>query len=189
MKAVIDTNSLLSLVRYYLPFDKKRVLFNFFKSKIEAGEVIIIDRVFDECIYISKGLVLSKLEYLKDKIFLKTAKLPYKTDNLIVPNVKQFLHQMNFVFVNSVMRKKLSDVEFENQKNLFLESADLKQVILCLNLKNGGENVVLVTEETERNNDNKLFKKIPAICRELEIDTMTLPNLLSNYEGIEIDFQ
>lgn len=121
MKAVIDTNSLLSLVRYYLPFDKKRVLFNFFKSKIEAGELIIIDKVFDECTYMSKGLVLSKLEYLKDKNFLKTAKLPYKTGSLIVPDTKQFFHQLNSVFVNFVMRKKLSDVEFENQKNSFLE--------------------------------------------------------------------
>jgi len=47
MKAVIDTNSLLSLVRYYLPFDKKGVLFQFIKSKIETGDIIIIDKVLD----------------------------------------------------------------------------------------------------------------------------------------------
>jgi hypothetical protein len=51
MKVVIDTNSLLSLVRYYLPFDKKGILFKFFKNKIEKGEIIIIDRVFQECTY------------------------------------------------------------------------------------------------------------------------------------------
>jgi hypothetical protein len=77
MKVVIDTNSLLSLVRYYLPFDKKGVLFRFFRSKIEKGEIIIIDRVFQECTYISKGIVLSTLDYLNDKTFLKSAKVPY----------------------------------------------------------------------------------------------------------------
>ncbi len=46
----------------------------------------------------------------------------------------------------------------------------------------------LVTEETESSNDNKLFKKIPAICKELEIETMTLPELIAKYDGINIDF-
>lgn len=66
MKVVIDTNSLLSLVRYYLPFDKKGVLFKFFKNKIEKGEIIIIDKVLEECTYTSKGMVLTALDYLND---------------------------------------------------------------------------------------------------------------------------
>jgi hypothetical protein len=74
MKVVIDTNSLLSLVRYYLPFDKKGVLFNFIKSKIENGDIIIIDKVLDECKFISKGKVLEKLPYLKIKHFCKLQK-------------------------------------------------------------------------------------------------------------------
>ena len=189
MKVVIDTNSLLSLVRYYLPFDKKGVLFQFIKSKIENGDIIIIDKVLEECTYNSKGLVLSKLPYLTDKVFLKASKVPYKTDSLLVPNTRQFFHQLNTVFVNAPIRRKITEVEFENQKSSFIESADMKQVILSLNLKNQGEQVIIVTEETESSNDNKLFKKIPAICKELEIDTMTLPELIANYEGIDIDFQ
>jgi len=189
MKVVIDTNSLLSLVRYYLPFDKKGILFQFFKSKIENGEIIIIDKVLEECTYNSKGLVLEKLPYLTEKAFLKSSKVPYKTDSLLVPNTKQFFHQLNSVFVNTPISRKLTDVEFENQKNSFIESADMKQVILALNLKNKGEQAVLVTEETESSNDNKLFKKIPAICKELEIETMTLPELIAKYDGIDIDFQ
>lgn|SRR5690606_5983667 len=189
MKVVIDTNSLLSLVRYYLPFDKKGVLFQFIKSKIENGDIIIIDKVLEECTYNSKGLVLSKLPYLTDKVFLKASKVPYKTDSLLVPNTRQFFHLLNTVFVNTPIKRKLTEVEFENQKSSFIESADMKQVILSLNLKNQGEQVIIVTEETESSNDNKLFKKIPAICKELEIDTMTLPELIANYEGIDIDFQ
>ena len=189
MKVVIDTNSLLSLVRYYLPFDKKGVLFQFFKEKIATGEIIIIDKVLQECTYNSKGIVLTTLKYLNDKSFLKSAKVPYKTNSLIVPNTKQFFHQLNSVFVNSIIRKKLTNVEFENQKELFLESADMKQIILALNIQLKGEEVVLVTEETESSNDNKLFKKIPAICKELRVKTLTLPELLAKYEDIDIDFQ
>jgi len=191
MKVVIDTNSLLSLVRYYLPFDKKGLLFQFIKSKIENGDIIIIDKVLEECKYNSKGLVLEKLSFLTDKTFLKAAKVPYKTDSLLVPNTKQFFHQLNNFFVNNIVKKSLglSDVEFENRKSAFIESADLKQVILSLNLKANSEQVFLVTEETASSNDNKLFKKIPAICKELEIETLTLPELIAKYDGIDIDFQ
>lgn len=189
MKVVIDTNSLLSLVRHYLPFDKKRVLFNFFKEKIKTGEIIIIDKVLEECKFNSKGIVLKSLEYLTDKTFLKSANVPFKTDSLLVPDSKRFFHQLNSVFVNNIMRKRITDVEFENQKDSFLESADMKQVILALNITINGEEVILVTEETERSNDNKLFKKIPAICKELDIKSMTLPELFLEYEGINIVFK
>ncbi|MBH2004037.1 MAG: DUF4411 family protein [Sphingobacteriia bacterium] len=191
MKVVIDTNSLLSLVRYYLPFDKNGVLFQFFKEKIETGEIIIVDKVFEQCEYISKGIVLTKLIYLKEKDFLKAAKLPYKTDSLLAPSPAKFLRQVENQFINNIVRnqRKLTETEFENQKNAFLDDADMKQIILCLNLIKDGEKVVLVTEETENSNDNKLFKKIPAICKELNIDTLTLPELLAKYDGIDIDFQ
>lgn len=191
MKVVIDTNSLLSLVRYYLPFDKKGLLFQFIKNKIEKGEIVIIDKVLEECTYNSKGIVISKLNYLNDKDFLKVAKVPFKTESLLAPSPAKFLRQVESQFVNSIVRKqrKLTDTEFENQKNAFLNNADMKQIILCLNLQKDGEEVVLVTEETESSNDNKLFKKIPAICKELNIDTITLPEMLEKYDGIDIDFQ
>jgi hypothetical protein len=191
MKVVIDTNSLLSLVRYYLPFDKKGVLFQFFKNKIEIGEIIIVDRVLQQCIYNSKSIVITTLDYLNDKAFLKAAKVPYKTDSLLAPSPAKFLRQVENQFVNNIVRnqRKLTDTEFENQKNAFLDDADMKQIILCLNLLKDGEKVVLVTEETESSNDNKLFKKIPAICKELSIESLTLPELLAKYDGIDIDFQ
>ena len=131
------------------------------------------------------------LDYLSDKDFLKSFKLPFKTDSLLAPAPAKFLRQIENQFVNTIIRnqRRLTDTEFENQKNTFLNSADMKQIILCLNLQKDGEKVVLVTEETESSNDNKLFKKIPAICKELNIDTLTLPEILRKYEGIDIDFQ
>jgi len=193
MTVVIDTNSLLSLVRYYLPFDKNNVLFDFLKSKIKIGEIIIIDKVLEECTYISKGIVVKKLNYLSDKAFLKKNKVPYKTGTLIAPSPAKFLRQIDNQFVNTIVRKqrKLTDVEYENQKNHFLEDADMKLIILCLNLKRASifADVILVTEESEVSNDNKLFKKIPAICKELNIETITLPELLKKYDDIFVEFK
>lgn len=121
MKVVIDTNSLLSLVRYYLPFDKKSVLFEFIKEKINQGEIIIIDKVLEECTYNSKGLVIKTLTYLEDKAFVKSAKVPYKTESLLAPSPAKFLRQVDNQFVNTIVRnqRKLTDTEFENQKKQF----------------------------------------------------------------------
>src|SRR5208283_5409111 len=159
MKVVIDTNSLLSLVRYYLPFNKKSVLFDFVKEKITNGEIIIIDKVLEECSYNAKGLVIRTLTYLEDKAFMKVAKVPYKTEFILAPAPAKFLRQVENQFVNTVVRKQrgLTDTEFDNQKNNFLNNADIKQIILCLNYIKDGEEVILVSEETESNNDNKLF--------------------------------
>ena len=193
MKVIIDTNSLLSLVRYYLPFDKNSVLYDFIKYKIEQGEIIIIDKVIEECSYNSKGIVIQKLPYLEDKLFLKSAKLPYKTDSLIAPSPAKFLRQVDNQFVNSIVLKqrKLTEVEYENQKNSFLEDTDMKLILLSLNLMRDDidKEIILVTEETETSNDNKLFKKIPAICRELNIKTMSIPELLEKYDGIDVEFK
>lgn len=192
MKVAIDTNSLLSLVRYYLPFDKGRTLYNFIKEKIEVGEIIIIDKVHEECTYNAKGLVLEKLDYLSDKPFLKKFKQPFKTDLLLAPSPAKFLHQVDNQFVNTIIRKqrKLSEVEYDNQKNNHLNGADMKLIILCLNLikDHPDEEIYLVTEETESSNDNKLFKKIPSICKELNVRTISLPELLAKYESINVEF-
>ncbi|MBN8570562.1 MAG: DUF4411 family protein [Ignavibacteria bacterium] len=187
MKIVIDTSSLTSLVRYYLRFDKNSILVNFIKTKIINGEIIIIDKVLDECKLVSKGIILEKLDFLADKDFLKSVPLPYKTDKVLAN--KKLMNQLDNSFVVSLIKKQLDDVEFENRKNAFLESADLKQIILCQNLNNEGEDMVLVTEETINDNDNKLFKKIPFICKELKIKTMTLPEVLEIYEDIFLNFQ
>ena len=191
MKVVIDTNSLLSLVRYYLPFDKESILFGFIKKKILEGKLIIIDKVFEECTYNSKGIVITTLSYLEDKTFRKAAKVPYKTESLLAPSPVKFLRQVENQFVNTIVRKqrRLTETEFENQKNNFLNDADMKQIILCLNFIKDKEEVILVSEETESSNDNKLFKKIPAICKELNIPTLTLPELLDKYEGIDIHYK
>lgn len=62
-------------------------------------------------------------------------------------------------------------------------------IILALIKKSAKEDVVIVTEESENGNDNKDFKKIPAICKILDINVMTLPEILKIYQGIEFEFK
>ena len=179
MIVLIDTSSLLSLVRYYLPFDKNKILFNFIQSKIENKDILVLDKVFEECEYTSKGLVVKELEYLKDK------KNIIKTTD-ILPNQK-FFNQLENQFINGSIKNKLTDVEFENRKNDFLDSADAK--LLLYSLINKNDEIVIVSEETEASNDNKSFKKLPAICKILEIDVLTLPELLDRYKEIDLEFK
>lgn len=179
MKVVIDTSSLLSLVRYYLPFDKNKTLDNFIKSKIESQEILVIDKVHEECVYTSKGIVVKTLPYINNK------KNQINTTTLL-PNQK-FFNQLENQFINGVIKNKLTPVQFENTKNEFMESADAKLLLYCLQYK--ADNVAIVSEETESSNDNKLFKKLPSICKILDISIMTLPELLRRYDGIDIEFK
>lgn len=64
IKYIIDTGSLLSFVRYYLCFDKSKVLYSNFEKKILNGEYIIIDKVCEECECIAGGLIYKKLIFL-----------------------------------------------------------------------------------------------------------------------------
>jgi len=191
MKVVIDTNSLMSLVRYYLPFDKNLVLFNFIKEKIAEREIVIIDKILEECEFLSKGLVLKSLVYLTEKPFLKAYKLPISTEYILPPAPARFYRQVDNQFINGVVKNKLTPVQYENRKNDFLNSADMKLILFCLNLIKDypSEEIFLVTEETEDSNDSKVFKKIPSICKILEIKTLTLPQLLEKYDGIDFEFK
>lgn len=180
MKFLIDTSSLLSLVRYYLPFDKKKTLYNIIKSKIESKEILVLDKVFEECEYTAKGIIIKTFEYLKTK------KNQVKTEE-ILPNQK-FFNQLENQFINRAVRNALSDVQFENRKNAFLNSADAKLLLYSLQYKDG--DITIVSEETETSNDNKSFKKLPTICKRiLNLKIITLPELLDKIDEIDFEFK
>lgn len=178
MIVLIDTSSLISLVRYYLPFDKDQTLYNFIKEKIESRNILVLDKVFEECAYTAKGIVLEKLKYLKSK------KNITKTTE-ILPTQK-FFNQLENQFINGSVKNKLSEVEFENRKNDFLNSADAK--LLLFGVSDSSKQFLLVSEETETSNDNKSFKKLPAICKILALEIITLPELLKKYQEINLSF-
>lgn len=190
MIVVIDTSSLLSLVRYYLPFDKQNKLYNLFKSKIESSELIIIDEVLKECQFTAKGITVEKMDYLIDIAFHKKNKFPINTEFLLPPAPTKFYNQVDNSFINGAVRNKLSDIQYESLKTSFLYSADARMIIYCLNQKKNEpkKRIILVTEESEESNDHKAFKKIPSLCKFLNIEVITLPELLEIYNK-EIDLE
>lgn len=191
MRVIIDTSSLLSLVRYYLPFDKKGILFEVIKSKISTGEIILLDAVYQESQFVSKKAIINKLDYLANKDFLRENKVIIKTDELIPLSPVKFLNMLKNQFVaNQFQLRKLTDAEFEVKKKEFMESADAKLIMYCQHLikDNLEEEIYLVTEETSAANDLKLFKKIPAICDVLGIPVITLPELLEKYPEVDLGF-
>lgn len=184
MKVVIDTSSLLSLVRYYLPFDKNQILFDFIKKKIENKEIIILDKVVEECGYTAKGMVINSLEYIKNKKYQisTTSLLPYP----------KFFNQLENNFINGGIKNRLLEAEYESLKDTFLKSADCKLLLYSLiNSKTEliNEEIIIVSEESESSNDNKAFKKLPAICKILGIKILTLPELINMYDGIDLEFK
>lgn len=181
MKILIDTSSLLSLVRYYLPFDQEKILYSVFQKKIENGEILVLDKVYAECVYTSNGLVIKSLPFLTDK------KVKINTTSLLP--TQKFFNQLENQFINGSVKNTLSEVEFENRKNQYLESADCKILLYGIMLENDGEDALIVSEETASSNDNKSFKKLPSICKILDLKIITLPELLTMIKDINIEIK
>jgi len=180
MRALIDTTSLVSFVRYYLPFDKTDKLKKFLEKKFNTGEVIVLDKVYEESKFVAKGIVNNELRFLT-----KSPKI-IKTD-LILPEQKFFFRLKNELCYGS-QRNKLTTTEFENEQKKFLETADAKLILFCEQDKKSLEldKPILVTEETRSENDNKLFKKLPEICTILNIKHCNLPILLRDLFQINL---
>lgn len=73
MIVVIDTSSLLSLVRYYLPFDQNNKLLNFIKKEIQNHNIVVIDEVLNECKLVSGKLVVKKIRFFNRQRFSKSS--------------------------------------------------------------------------------------------------------------------
>jgi hypothetical protein len=180
MKVVIDTSSLMALVRYYQPFDKDDSLKDFFRKKVESKEIIILDKVEIESKRNAKGIIIKSLDFLDEKN-------NQTTTELLLPNAS-FLRDLENRFCYVARKNTLNEPEFENRKKEFLESADAKLILFCLPSSDqlNLEEVVLVTEETRTDNDLKVFKKLPEICDLLGIEHCNLPTLLDNHYNLKL---
>lgn len=187
MIAVIDCSSLLSLARYYLPNDRKNKLYDFLKNKIEAGEIVIIDKILEESKFISQKLIIKKLDFLNDKKFCKEHSVGESTAFLIPHAHEKFYRMVDHNFVVRSLINDLNDAEYEVIKNDFLNSADCKMIIKAYNLLKEKEKVIVVTEETSVSNDKKPFKKIPAICKILGIKTVNIQEYFDMQDELSIE--
>ena len=172
-KFLIDTNSWLIIVRYYLTFDEHNKLFEFLEESLENESIVLIDKVFTECKYQASGIALKKLPFLTNKsLHIKT--------NEVLPYPK-FFNLLDNQFCDSFQRKQLEDYEFEQLKTNHTESADVKLVLLAKALMQKNE-VFLITEETRKQNDRKPFCKIPVMCDELKINCVSIAKFLKESE-------
>lgn len=171
MRFIIDTSTWVSLVKYYKPFDNSSVIYDFFKQKIKGGEFILLSEVSLECSFVSKKIVIKELDFITNTKFIT------KTTELLP--TKKFYNLLENQFCNQLQKRLLTETEVENLTNIFLKEADAKIILKAIEISKTLDNeITVVTEETTSNNDNKLFKKIPAICKELNIDCIGLPKLI-----------
>lgn len=178
MKAIIDTSSLISLVRYYSPFDEKDALHDYVVKKIETGEFIVLDKVADECKNAAKSIVVNTFEVINHSVHC------VNTKNLLP--TKSFFGLLDNNFINKIQRNKITDTEFEVMKGEFIESGDGAIIMYSMSCQKKGDNdVIVVTEETSTNNDGKPFKKLPLLCKIIDLPCITLPDLLQRCNGIK----
>ena len=53
MRTLVDTSSLVSLARYYYPFDSTEILNEYLNSEIDSGNIIVLDKIAEEVKYVS----------------------------------------------------------------------------------------------------------------------------------------
>ena len=185
MKTIIDTSSLLALVRYYLPFDIDNTLYNHLKTEILEKRIIIVNNVIEESKYISKKIIREKLVYLFDSS-LKSCLI--KEDNMVfLKPPKTFFNDLDNRFIVNGVKSKLRKEEYDNLRNKFLNSADSQIILYADYLKRTNEDVQVLTEETPTSNDGKIFKKIPSICKMINVDALSLPEYLESLSDISIE--
>jgi len=169
MKAVIDTSSLVSLVRYFLPFDKEGKLKVFLEENIRSGKIIVLEQVAEECKRQGKGQVIEAFPFI--------AKSKYKTSIAGIKPNKAIFNLIDNNFINATVRKRFPEAEYQLERNKFIASADFAMMLYAYSIKEK-ENVVIVTEETGFSNDGKPFKKIPDICSIIGVKTLNFSGFL-----------
>jgi hypothetical protein len=181
MKALMDTSSLLAIVRYYLPFDDSGVIKQKIQAKFESGEILLLDKVLAESKFVAQGIILKELDFVdpKSSLIVKTADL--------VPS-KKFYNLLENSFCNKdiVRLKGITAVEFETEKSRFLSTADASLILYALSIKESAP--IIVTEESKASNDSKVFKKIPENCKSIDITCCTLPQFLKDHLSVSIRF-
>ena len=119
------------------------------------------------------------MDFVIDKRFIT------KTTSLLP--TKKFYKLLENQFCNQFQKRLLSDTDIESSTNDYLKSADAKIILKSIEIsKTLDYQITVVTEESSSNNDHKLFKKIPSICKEINIECIGLPKLIKLFNK-EID--
>lgn len=176
MTYIIDTCSLLAFVRYYLPFDKDKKLFDTVKKSVGSKEIVVIDKVLEECRYVGGGIVVNNMPFICESNVVDT-------ENIVALHSRCNFNLIENQFCRKTAIRNLKEesrLKYEAEKNRFVNSADLNIVLLAKKMNEGllSGDTVVVTEETLSYNDKKYFKKIPEMCNILRIRSLFLPEFL-----------
>lgn len=178
-KLIIDSNSIINFFRYYY-FDKKNdniintKLYNFILTKITKHEILVIDKVFSE---LNRPETIDIKEKIKKDIIDSVYLFP-TVENLIddyyIKSNERFLDYDKLLINNEISK-------YEDKY------ADLYLIALCMDLLKNNDKVILISEET-LSRDDKLVKKIPTICRNLNIKCTNLPDMIFKIYKDELIF-
>lgn len=177
---VVDSSSILDFNKFY-SFDKNNSsevynkLTGFLLDKIKTGEIIILDKVYNEINtnHFTEGLKRAIKDYCFESFHLFE-----KVQDLIGGYTKQ----ENIDLLN------ISDAEMEQTLSRYENKhADLYLIALCLELKDQGKVPVLITEET-MTNDAKIIEKLPTICKMENIIFQKVPHALFEIYKQELRF-
>lgn len=182
MAIVVDTCSLVMIVRNYLPLDENGSMVAFLEQKFKDGELQLLDAVQQEASRTLKGIVMEKMPFLKDKA------IAIKTADMFPPSPKRFDNMVDNNFCIPLLKKELSEEGYIQQKMDFLNTGDAKIVIYSSRAihENLFEDYQVMTEETRTPNDGKLFKKLPLLCEFIGVKTITAVDYLQQ-NGFRIE--
>lgn len=178
MRTIADTSSLVRMAQSYHPFDSTNALGAFLKKELENGSLILLDKVVGEIRNVSQGIAYNTFACLQNKKFV------HSTVNLI-PSPK-FYNMLDNNFVDRAYKKlKLQDDEdaYQNEREAYIRGADCTMIVYAIREKNTIEPVQILTEEKLNQNDGKLFKKIPFICKMLDIPTVDTVDFFKQHEN------
>lgn len=176
MAIVVDTCSLVMIAKNFLPLDKEGHLFRFLEDAFDRRELLLLDAILEESKHTSQGIAVEKMTFLKDK------KLVIPTNGLLPPSPRKFSNMMDNNFCVRLEKNELTEQEYVQQKAEYSETGDYK--ILVYSMKEQSQNGILkdeyyvMTEETRLQNDGKLFKKLPLLCEQIGVETITASEYL-----------
>ena len=143
-------------------------------EKINLGEIIIIDKVFDEFLG----------QEFKD--FRKEIKKSVQDTMHLFEKVSE---SMNKYYIESNERFYKDELQILEEKERMERGyyADLYLIEKCKEIKKNGKKPILITEENFKG-DGKLFEKIPKICKNEEIECKMIPHALFEVYKEELKF-
>lgn len=188
MVVVVDTCSLHRLVEYYLPLDKEGKLVPLFERLFLGREIIMTESVFWECSRMSKGIITTKLPFLKTKA---AKDLLVKPD--FFPPEAKLQRIVNENFTIKAKYDSLSPEQRLAQSEAYQQSGDFSILQCAYMEKKGmagslfGDDLRVLTDESSAENDSKCFKKIPACCQFLGAETINIREYLEIITGGKIE--